>query len=71
MVKITFLAGGVLLAGLAAAEAVSSPLWLQPGVLPETRFDANAPQTACKWLWNADEAIGPGSESFIRRPFDL
>ena len=71
MRKITFLVGGVLLAGLAAADAASSPLWLRPGVLPETRFDANAPQTACKWLWNADEAIGPGSESFFRRTFDL
>lgn len=58
------------LAGITAMSA-ETPLWLRPGVLPETRFDANRPTTACKWLWNADEVAANGSDSYFRRTFTL
>ena len=58
------------LAAVAAAAADVTPLWMRQGVLPEARFE-KAPQTACKWLWNAERPVGDGGETYLRRTFTL
>jgi len=57
----------ILWAGLLAAL----PLWMEPGVPPAATGNDEAPPSAAKWIWNADEAPKDGGESYYRRTFAI
>ena len=57
----------IVTAGVAQADSAK---WRQEGLLPETRLDM-PPMSAVRWIWNGEEPVRDGGESYFRKTFEL